>query len=124
MIILIKSDKMIQTKRVYESSSKNDGFRILVDKIWPRGVSKERANLDLWMKEIAPSDNLRKWFSHDPKKWEEFEFKYKEELKDKNELISKINEIEKDKKNVTLIYSAKDKEHNNAIVLLNILKKS
>ena len=115
---------MIQTKRVYEPSSKDDGFRILVDKIWPRGVSKEKANLDLWMKEVAPSDNLRKWFSHDPKKWKEFEFKYKAELKDKNELINKIKEIEKDKKNVTLIYSAKDKEHNNAIVLLNILKKS
>jgi uncharacterized protein YeaO (DUF488 family) len=115
---------MITIKRAYEPSSKDDGFRILVDKIWPRGVSKERANLDLWMKEIAPSDNLRKWFSHDPKKWEEFENKYKEELKDKTELVDKIKETEKDKKKVTLIYSAKDKEHNNAIVLLNILKKS
>lgn len=76
------------------------------------------------MKEIAPSDNLRKRFSHDPKKWKEFEDKYGLELKDKKELINKIKEIEKDKEKVTLVYSSKDKEHNNAIVLLNILKKS
>lgn len=114
---------MIKIKRVYESSSEDDGFRILVDRIWPRGVSKEKANLDLWMKEIAPSNDLRKWFSHDPKKWEEFENKYKNELKDKKELINKIKETEKDKGKVTLIYSAKDKEHNNAVVLEHILKK-
>ena len=114
---------MINIKRVYESSSGDDGFRILVDRIWPRGVSKEKANLDLWIKEISPSDNLRKWFSHDPKKWEEFQDKYEKELKDKHELIREIKEIEKDKGKVTLIYSAKDKEHNNAVVLEHILKK-
>ncbi len=113
---------MIKIKRAYETSSKNDGFRILVDKLWPRGVSKEKAHLDLWMKEVAPSDDLRKWFSHDPKRWNEFENKYKEELKDKNKLIKKIKDIENDKGKVTLIYSAKDKEHNNAVVLENILK--
>ncbi|HEX3014696.1 MAG TPA: DUF488 family protein, partial [Methanobacterium sp.] len=95
---------MIKIKRAYESSSEDDGFRILVDRIWPRGVSKEKANLDTWMKEIAPSNDLRKWFSHDPKKWKEFENKYKEELKDKNKLINEIKEIEKDKGKVTLIY--------------------
>ena len=115
---------MIRIKRAYEPSSTDDGFRILVDKLWPRGVSKEKANLDLWMKEVAPSDNLRKWFSHDPEKWNEFENKYKGELKDKKEFINKIKEIEKDKGKVTLIYSAKDKEHNNAVVLENILEKS
>lgn len=114
---------MIKIKRAYESSSEDDGFRILVDRIWPRGVSKEKANLDTWMKEVAPSNDLRKWFSHDPKKWKEFEKKYEEELKDKNELINEIKEIEKDKGKVTLIYSAKDKEHNNAVVLEHILKK-
>lgn len=114
---------MIKIKRAYESSSEDDGFRILVDRIWPRGVSKEKANLDTWMKEIAPSNDLRKWFSHDPKKWKEFENKYKEELKDKNKLINEIKEIEKDKGKVTLIYSAKDKEHNNAVVLEHILTK-
>ncbi len=113
---------MIRIKRAYEASSEDDGFRILVDRIWPRGVSKEKANLDLWIKEIAPSNDLRKWFSHDPEKWNEFENKYKDELKDKKKLIDKIKKIEKDKKRVTLIYSAKDKKHNNAIVLEHILK--
>ena len=78
---------MIKIKRAYESSSEDDGFRILVDRIWPRGVSKEKANLNTWMKEIAPSNDLRKWFSHDPGKWEEFENKYKDELEDKQDLI-------------------------------------
>jgi uncharacterized protein YeaO (DUF488 family) len=114
---------MIKIKRAYESSSEDDGFRILVDRIWPRGVSKEKANLDTWMKEIAPSNDLRKWFSHDPKKWEEFENKYKKELEEKKDIIREIKEIEKDKGKVTLIYSAKDKEHNNAVVLEHILKK-
>lgn len=72
---------MISIKRAYEPSSKDDGFRILVDKLWPRGVSKEKVNLDIWMKEIAPSDDLRKWFSHDPKRWKEFENKYENALK-------------------------------------------
>ena len=114
---------MIKIKRAYESSSEDDGFRILVDRIWPRGVSKEKANLDTWMKEIAPSNDLRKWFAHDPKKWKEFENKYEEELKDKSELIDEIKGIEKGKGKVTLIYSAKDKEHNNAVVLEHILRK-
>ena len=114
---------MIKIKRAYESSSGDDGFRILVDRIWPRGVSREKANLDTWMKEIAPSSDLRKWFAHDPKKWKEFENKYTDELKDKSELIDEIKEIEKDEGKVTLIYSAKDKEHNNAVVLEHILRK-
>ena len=114
---------MIKIKRAYESSSEDDGFRILVDRIWPRGVSKEKANLNTWMKEIAPSNDLRKWFSHDPGKWEEFENKYKDELEDKQDLIREIKKIEKDKGKVTLIYSAKDKEHNNAVVLEHILRK-
>ncbi len=87
------------------------------------GVSKENANLNLWMKEIAPSDELRKWFSHDPKKWEEFKTRYKKELKDKIEFINKIKDIEKNNTTVTLIYSAKDEEHNNAVVLEDIINK-
>lgn len=112
---------MIKTKRAYEPSSGDDGYRILVDKLWPRGVSKEKANLNLWMKEIAPSDDLRKWFSHDPKKWKEFKSRYEMELKDKREYIDKIKDIERNNKVITLIYSAKDKEHNNAVVLEDIL---
>ncbi len=74
---------MIQIKRVYESSQASDGMRILVDRLWPRGVSKEKAKLSLWLKDIAPSDDLRKWFGHDPQKWKEFQKKYKEELQKK-----------------------------------------
>jgi uncharacterized protein YeaO (DUF488 family) len=114
---------MIKIKRIYETSNTDDGFRILVDRLWPRGISIERAKLNLWMKEIAPSDDLRKWFSHDPEKWEEFKRSYIGELKDKSALLNEIKEIEKGNKDVTLVYSAKDKEHNNAVVLEEILKQ-
>ncbi len=114
---------MIKIKRSYEPAYEDDGFRILVDKLWPRGVSKDKANLNLWMKEIAPSDDLRKWFAHDPGKWEEFQNKYKKELKGKKKYITRIKEIEKENSTITLVYSAKDKDHNNAIVLENVLNK-
>jgi uncharacterized protein YeaO (DUF488 family) len=113
---------MIKIKRIYEDSSPRDGFRILVDRLWPRGLSKDKARVDLWIKDVAPSDRLRKWFTHDPKKWEAFVSKYREELKNKKELIHKIKEIDKEKKIITLLYSARDQEHNNAIVLNQILK--
>ena len=86
---------MIKIKRIYDSIDKEDGFRILVDRLWPRGLSKDRAKVDLWLKEIAPSDELRKWFSHDPEKCEEFKKKYAEELKNKADLLRKIKQIEK-----------------------------
>ena len=111
----------IKIKRVYEKYDVNDGFRILIDRLWPRGLSKEEAKIDLCMKEIAPSDNLRKWFAHDPKKWEEFMKKYEEGLR-KNEILNKLINNNTRKKNVTLLYSAKDKEHNNAVVLKNVLE--
>ena len=112
---------MIKIKRIYEPAANDDGFRILVDRLWPRGLSKENAKVDLWLKDIAPSDDLRKWFHHDPKKWKEFKSKYQKELEAKKELLNKIKQIEKEKRIVTLLYSAKDKEHNNAIVLNAIL---
>ncbi len=112
---------MIKTKRIYEKQSDDDGFRILVDRLWPRGVSKTEAKIDLWMKEIAPTDVLRKWFSHNPKKWDGFKKKYQNELKDKKLLLDKIRELEKENKVLTLVYSAKDEEHNNARVLSEIL---
>lgn len=114
---------MIKIKRIYEEPLEADGFRILIDRLWPRGVSKEKAKIDLWLKEIAPSDELRKWFSHDPEKWTDFKDKYKIELADKLESIKKIKEIKKKEKIVTLLYAAKDEEHNNAIVLKEFLKK-
>jgi uncharacterized protein YeaO (DUF488 family) len=112
---------MMKIKKIYEPAASGDGFRILVDRLWPRGLSKENAKVDLWLKDIAPSDNLRKWFHHDPKKWTEFKSKYQKELETKKELLNKIKQIEKEKRIVTLLYSAKDKEHNNAVVLSAIL---
>ncbi len=113
---------MIKIKRIYKSADESDGYRILVDRLWPRGVSKEKAKLDLWMKEIAPSNDLRKWFNHDPTRWEGFKNKYNEELKDKKGLLNQIKDLENDKSTITLVYAAKNEENNNAIVLMNTLK--
>jgi uncharacterized protein YeaO (DUF488 family) len=114
---------MIKTKRIYESPAGEDGFRILVDKLWPRGVQKEKAKIDLWLKESAPSDELRKWFAHDPQKWEEFKKKYEKELATKEEVLNEIRRIEKEKEAVTFLYSATDTKHNNAVALKTILEK-
>jgi uncharacterized protein YeaO (DUF488 family) len=116
------SNKSIQTKRIYEDTSDNDGYRVLVDRIWPRGVSKENAQLDDWMKEIAPSTELRKWFGHDPDKFDEFKKRYRDELKEKEDLLDHLIEKSSEEK-VTLLYGAKDEEHNQAIVLKDILNK-
>jgi uncharacterized protein YeaO (DUF488 family) len=114
----------IQIKRIYENYSYQDGFRILVDRLWPRGIKKEKAKIDLWFKEIAPSDKLRKWFKHDISKWEEFKKRYKEEIKQNKESLKKLIDIVKNKKIVTLVFSAKDEKHNNAVVLREILMRS
>ena len=109
---------MIKIKRIYEKAERGDGFRILVDRLWPRGVSKDKAKLDLWLKNIAPTDSLRKWFNHDPKKWSEFQKRYKTEIKANKEALDQLKGIIKKEKMITLLYAAKDKEHNEAIVLL------
>ncbi|MFZ6032682.1 MULTISPECIES: DUF488 domain-containing protein [unclassified Melioribacter] len=111
----------IKVKRVYEKPEKEDGYRILVDRLWPRGISKDEAKINMWLKEIAPSDELRKWFSHDPAKWNSFREKYKRELEGKKEIMKQIKALEKENGIVTLLYSAKDEKHNNAIVLKNII---
>ncbi len=110
----------IKIKRVYEPSAKEDGMRILVDRLWPRGLTKQKANVDLWLKEIAPSTELRKWFGHDPEKWEGFQKRYRRELKKNKEAISILKEKMKEQP-ITLLYGAKDEEHNEALVLLNYL---
>lgn len=102
--------------------SPKDGARILIDRFWPRGIKKEEAEIDLWIKEIAPSNDLRKWFAHEPEKWTEFKNKYLVELNNKKDLCSEI--VKKGKVNVTLIYAAKDKEHNNAVVLKRYLNRN
>lgn len=112
---------MIKIKRIYEDYSKEDGYRILVDRLWPRGISKEKAHLDIWLREVAPSNELRKEFGHNPKKWKEFQKKYINELKNKKDLITQIKSIEKKYKKITLLFGAKDIEHNQAIVLQQVL---
>jgi uncharacterized protein YeaO (DUF488 family) len=103
-------------KRVYELPDKHDGRRILVDRLWPRGLTKEKASIDLWLKDIAPSTELRKWFDHDPGRWEEFKERYLNELKGNSEQIQLLKQ-ELDKGIVTLVYGAKDEEHNQAVVI-------
>ncbi len=113
---------MIKIKRAYDPVSKDDGRRILVDRLWPRGLSKERLELDRWAKELAPSTELRKWFAHDPHKWTEFQERYKKELDGHEEAINEIADEAK-AKSVTLIYGAKDQIHNEAVVLLGVIQK-
>ena len=112
----------LKIKRVYEKPSKEDCVRILVDRLWPRGLTKEKAAVDLWLKDIAPSTELRKWFSHDPKKWTEFRKKYLQELIDNQEQVSILKERLKNDV-VTLVYSAKDEEDNEALVLKELFSR-
>lgn len=114
---------LFQIKRIYEPPSGNDGYRVLVDRLWPRGVSKEEAQLDEWLKEIAPSPELRKWFDHDPKRFDKFSDRYKTELAEKQPPVEKLLDIAEDQI-VTLLYAAKDQTHNHAIVLREFLKNS
>jgi len=106
----------IKIKRVYEKPDRQDGIRILVDRLWPRGVTKQKASIDLWLKDIAPSTELRKWFGHDPDKWKEFRKRYHQELKKNREQVSLLKDQLK-KGVVTLVYGAKDEVHNEALVL-------
>jgi len=106
-------------KRVYELPDKHDGRRILVDRLWPRGLTKEKASIDLWLKDIAPSTELRKWFGHNPDRWEEFKERYLAELKGNSDQIQLLKQ-ELDKGIVTLVYGAKDEDHNQACAILII----
>lgn len=112
----------IETKRVYEDPEPSDGYRVLVDRLWPRGVSREEAELDDWRKDLAPSDELRKWFDHDPEKWEEFRERYRDELQEYREDCRELLEQVTDEK-LTLLYAAKDRDHNNALVLREYLEE-
>ena len=114
--------KPIETKRIYDAAAPEDGYRILVDRLWPRGVSKIRAKLDEWNKTVAPSSELRKWFGHKPERFDEFSDLYKEELKKKNEELERIKTIAS-KQNITLLYGARDPKTNHAVVLQKILKE-
>ena len=111
---------MIKIKRAYLEPEEDDGMRVLVDRLWPRGLTKEKANIDLWLKDVAPSTELRKWFSHDIEKWEEFKRSYLDELNENKKLVASLKE-QLNKGNVTLIFGARDELHNEAIVLKELL---
>ena len=120
-----KHEHRIALKRAYEEADANDGTRVLVDRLWPRGLSKERARVDAWLKEVAPSDELRRWFGHDPDKFAEFRKRYEAELASESgkEAMAKLGELVK-RGHVTLLFAARDMEHNNAVVLRDVLMKS
>lgn len=113
----------ILIKRIYEPAAKSDGFRVLVDRLWPRGLSKENAKLDLWLPDIGPSTELRQWFKHDQERWDEFQRRYYAELKGKTELVAELMGWAKNGM-VTLLYSAKDEQHNQAVALRSYLRGS
>jgi uncharacterized protein YeaO (DUF488 family) len=108
---------VVHLKRVYEDASPEDGTRVLVDRLWPRGLSREAAKVDLWLKELAPSDKLRHWFNHDPERWPEFRKRYRAELAENSEDLETLRRLVAGKKPVTLLFAAKDTEHNNAVAL-------
>ncbi len=114
---------MVRIKRVYEQAKKDDGYRVLVDRLWPRGMKKEAARIDLWMKDVAPSDRLRKSFHHDVMKWPDFLKKYRAELQKKNECLAELKKLEKEHGTLTLVFGARDPEHNQALVIAEALKK-
>ena len=111
---------MVKIKRIYDPASPNDGKRIYIDRLWPRGMKKEEVKIDEWLKEISPSDSLRRWFGHDPSKYAEFKKRYTKELEKHSEILERIKKEAK-KETVTLLFSAKDVEHNNATVLKELL---
>ena len=113
---------MIKIRRVFDKFALNNETRVLVDRFWPRGIKKSSRKIDLWLKNIGPSNELRKWFSHDPKKWEEFKRRYKEELKTNKDLL-KLLRLARMDDNVVLVYSSRDEKHNNAVVLLQIVER-
>ncbi len=112
---------MIQLKRVYEKPSRKDGLRILVDRLWPRGLTKESAAVKLWLKDLAPSAELRKWFGHDPAKWKQFQARYRKELREKKGALDLLKQ-KSEAHTVTLVYGARDEEHNEALVLKSVLE--
>ena len=121
-MVMRKDTRMIQVKRVYELPAREDGFRVLVDRLWPRGITKERARLDLWLKEIAPSPDLRTWFSHDLSKWDEFTRRYRAELALNGDLVEMLEQKSRETP-VTLIFSARDPEHNSAVILRQVIEE-
>lgn len=118
---MVIGDLGVKVKRIYEPPEPSDGLRILVERLWPRGVKRDEASIDLWMREIAPSHELRKWFSHDPQKWEEFKRRYWEEIKDKKEFGELVRLAREG--NITLLFSTRSVKYNNAVALKEFIEK-
>jgi len=112
----------IRLKRAYEAPSAEDGLRVLVDRLWPRGLAKSEAAIDRWLKEVAPSSELRRWFGHDPRKWDQFRRKYQNELSGRGDLLKELRQAAREGP-LTLVYSARDQEHNQAVVLRDVLER-
>jgi uncharacterized protein YeaO (DUF488 family) len=118
----MKEAQVFKLRRVYLPPESGDGFRVLVDRLWPRGISKSAAKIDLWLKDIAPSDGLRKWFGHDPERWEDFAERYRKELDDVPDQVAELRRVGKAHTTVTLLFGAKDEARNNAAVLLAAIR--
>ncbi len=112
---------MVTIRRVYDAATPGKQYQVLVDRLWPRGVSKEKATWDEWMKDVGPGDELRRWFNHDPGKWDQFRVRYKQELTQKQAELDKLKQLERKYGVLTLVYAAKDEAHNNAQVLKEVL---
>lgn len=110
----------VRLKRAYEAAEPNDGLRVLVDRLWPRGLTKEAAAVDLWLKDLAPSTELRKWFGHDPARWPEFQRRYGDEVRQHPEAFEQLRDLAR-RQRVTLVFAAKDEDHNDAVVLRSLL---
>jgi uncharacterized protein YeaO (DUF488 family) len=111
----------VRVKRIYDPVEPDDGYRVLIDHVWPRGVSRDRANLDAWLRELAPSDELRKWFDHIPERFDEFRTRYRDELSDHRERVEELRRRAR-KAPLTILYAARDREHNNAVVLAELVR--
>jgi uncharacterized protein YeaO (DUF488 family) len=114
---------MIKLKRAYEPGSRDDGLRILVERLWPRGVSKLKAHIDLWLKTVAPSTELRQWYGHDPARWPQFRRRYQAELKDRADVLALLRYVTEER-TVTFVYAASDEERNSAVALKDLLEQS
>ena len=113
---------MIKVKRAYEAASKDDGLRILVERLWPRGVSKPKAQIDLWLKDLAPSTELRKWYGHDPARWPQFRKRYRAELDGQGDVLALLRYVTEER-TVTFVYAASDEERNSAVALKELLER-
>ena len=114
---------MIKLKRAYEAAAEEDGFRVLVERLWPRGLTKERARIDLWLKDIAPSPELRKWYGHETEKWEQFRQRYRKELSARKDLVDMLKQ-KSGERTVTFVFAARDERHNSAAALKEFIEKT